>query len=91
MSHLIDFYFILQKYFRFFQRFSDQVEQFESKLTGIDEYLQKLNVIQRKWVYLEPIFIRGALPSEQARFNRVDSEYVSIMMGIGTNPKVVSL
>lgn len=76
---------------RFFSRFSDQVEQFESKLTGIDDYLQKLNVIQRKWVYLEPIFIRGALPSEQARFNRVDGEYVSIMMGIGTNPKVVSL
>lgn len=38
---------------RFFSRFSDQVEQFESKLTGIDDYLQKLNVIQRKWVYLE--------------------------------------
>lgn len=76
---------------RFFSRFSDQVEQFESKLTGIDEYLQKLNVIQRKWVYLEPIFCRGALPAEQARFNRVDSEYVSIMMGIGMNPKVVAL
>ena len=76
---------------RFFSRFSDQVEQFESKLTGIDDYLQKLNIIQRKWVYLEPIFIRGALPSEQARFNRVDGEYVSIMMGVGTNPKVVSL
>ena len=76
---------------RFFSRFSDQVEQFESKLTGIDEYLHKLNIIQRKWVYLEPIFIRGALPAEQARFNRVDGEYVSIMMGIGMNPKVIAL
>ena len=76
---------------RFFSRFADSVDQFESKLTGIDEYLQKLNVIQRKWVYLEPIFIRGALPAEQARFNRVDGEYVSIMMGIGMNPKVIAL
>ena len=40
---------------------------------------------------MESIFIRGALSSEQARFNRVDSEYISIMMGIESNPKVVSL
>ena len=47
---------------RYFARFADQVEQFEKKLGGVDEYLQRLNVIQRKWVYLEPIFVRGALP-----------------------------
>lgn len=35
--------------------------------------------------------MRGALPSEQGRFRRVDEEYRSIMMGIGSNPKVVSL
>jgi len=38
------------------------VESFEGKLGGIDEYLSKMNIIQRKWVYLEPIFLRGALP-----------------------------
>ena len=40
---------------------------------------------------MELIFIREDLPSEQARCNRVDCEYVSIMIGIGSNPKVVSL
>ena len=30
-------------------------------------------------VYLEPIFSRGALPGEQARFKRVDDEYRDIM------------
>ena len=49
---------------RFFGGFADQIEQFEKKLGGVDEYLAKLNIIQRKWVYLEPIFMRGALPSE---------------------------
>ena len=29
--------------------------------------------------YLEPIFSRGALPGEQARFKRVDDEYRDIM------------
>ena len=41
---------------RFYSRFEDQVGQFESKLGNLDDYLAKLNVIQRKWVYLEPIF-----------------------------------
>jgi len=76
---------------RFFSSFADQVEQFEKRLGGIDEYLSRLNIIQRKWVYLEPIFMRGALPSEQGRFRRVDEEYRSIMLGLGSNPKVVSL
>jgi dynein heavy chain 2 len=48
-------------------------------------------VIQRKWVYLEPIFMRGALPQEQGRFMRVDEEFRNIALGIGSDPKVVSL
>jgi dynein heavy chain 2 len=67
------------------------VESFEIKMGGIDEYLSKLNIIQRKWVYLEPIFLRGALPSEQGRFKRLDDDYRSIMIGIQRDPKVVSL
>ena len=47
---------------RFYAGFADQVQHFEQKFGGIDDHLAKLNVIQRKWVYLEPIFMRGALP-----------------------------
>jgi len=76
---------------RYFQSFSDQIEQFEKRFGGIDDHLAKLNIIQRKWVYLEPIFMRGALPQEQGRFTRVDEEYRSIALGIGSDPKVMSL
>lgn len=76
---------------RYFTRFSDQVGQFESKLFSLDEYLFRLAVIQRKWVYLEPIFGRGSLPQEQARFKRIDDEYRNIMVGVGIDPKVISL
>jgi dynein heavy chain 2, cytosolic len=76
---------------RFFARFSDQVGQFESKLSSLDEYLFKLAIIQRKWVYLEPIFGRGSLPQEQGRFKRIDDEYRNIMLGIGMDSKVISL
>ena len=48
-------------------------------------------MIQRKWVYLEPIFGRGSLPQEQARFKRIDDEYRNIMLGVGMDPKVINL
>ena len=76
---------------KFYERFKDQIEQFEFKLGGIDDYLQKLNVIQRKWVYLDPIFSRGALPQEQPRFKKLDDEFRGIMLGIQKDPKVVAL
>lgn len=76
---------------RYIKSFEDQVLQYETKFTGIDGVLAQLNIIQRKWVYLEPIFMRGALPSEQGRFRRVDDEYRGIANGIGTDPKVISL
>lgn len=53
--------------------------QFEQRLIFLDECLHKLNLIQRKWVYLEPIFGRGALPQEQARFQSIDTEFTGIM------------
>jgi dynein heavy chain 2 len=64
---------------QYFKPFEDQASQFEVKLAALDEYCQNLNSIQRRWVYLEPIFSRGALPGEQARFKRVDDEYRDIM------------
>ena len=36
---------------------------------------------QRKWVYLEPIFARGALPNEESRFRRIDEDF----SGTGTS------
>jgi hypothetical protein len=45
----------------------------------LQEGLTLLNQVQRRWVYLEPIFGRGALPSQQARFRNVDEEFRRIM------------
>ena len=60
---------------RYFGPFKDRSEKFEEKFGLLDEVLHILNRVQRKWVYLEPIFGRGALPHEQDRFNRVNNEY----------------
>jgi len=66
----------------FFKPFADTGAQYEQKLSNLDIYLHQMNQIQRKWLYLEPIFERGALPSEQSRFNRIDSEFRDIMQQV---------
>ena len=74
---------------KFISRFSDQIESFAGKFAGLDELLGKLNIIQRKWVYLEPIFTRGALPQEQGRFKNLEEEFRGIMLNIQRDPKVI--
>jgi dynein heavy chain 2 len=75
----------------FFLRFSDIIEQFETKFSNIDIWLQNLNLIQRKWIYLEPIFSRGSLPKEASRFKKIDDEFRNIMQTLNANPKVSSI
>ena len=42
-------------------------------------------------MYLEPIFGRGALPSEEIRFKRVDDDFSDIMNLLSRDPKLFSL
>ena len=72
-------------------RFKPQIEKYELKFSILDEALMKLNQIQRKWIYLEPIFMRGALPQEQGRWKRLDEDYRNIMNGIALNHHVIEL
>ncbi|XP_026994578.2 cytoplasmic dynein 2 heavy chain 1 isoform X2 [Tachysurus fulvidraco] len=75
----------------YYQRFHDKVSLWETRLTDLDDFLQSLNSIQRKWLYLEPIFGRGALPREQARFHRVDQDFRTIMSDVQRDTRVTSL
>jgi dynein heavy chain 2 len=74
----------------FFPPFKDDTSTWERRLGVLTEGLQQLNGIQRKWVYLEPIFAGGALPQEQVRFRRVDEEFRQLMNGIEADTLVVS-
>jgi len=59
------------------------------KLSVLDTALLKLNQIQRKWIYLQPIFMRGALPEQQGRWKRLDEDYRNIMNNIANNHHVI--
>ena len=50
----------------YFVKFQSQAEEWDKKLSVLAIGLNDLNAVQRKWLYLEPIFGRGALPHEQA-------------------------
>lgn len=52
------------------------------RLMNVEQYVEQMNEIQRKWVYLEPIFSRDSVPSETSRFARVDVEFRSILEGL---------
>uniref|UniRef100_W5K866 Cytoplasmic dynein 2 heavy chain 1 n=1 Tax=Astyanax mexicanus TaxID=7994 RepID=W5K866_ASTMX len=75
----------------YYQSFHDKVSLWETRLSDLDDFLHSLNAIQRKWVYLEPIFGRGALPREQARFQRVDQDFRAIMGDVQRDSRMTSL
>ncbi|KAJ1562887.1 Cytoplasmic dynein 2 heavy chain 1 [Nowakowskiella sp. JEL0078] len=75
----------------YYKHFSDKASLWEQKLVELDEYLRNLNNVQRKWVYLEPIFTRGALPSEEHRFSRIDDDFRGIMTSINKDARIISL
>jgi hypothetical protein len=51
----------------------------ETRLSTLMEGLTLLQAIQRRWLYLEPIFGRGALPAVAGRFRMVDGEFKAVM------------
>lgn len=73
----------------YYKIFADPCTLWETRLADLDEYLGHLKIIQRKWVYLEPIFGRGALPKEQGRFQQVSDDYRGIMEKIIQDNRVV--
>ncbi|KAJ3025524.1 UNVERIFIED_CONTAM: Cytoplasmic dynein 2 heavy chain 1 [Siphonaria sp. JEL0065] len=75
----------------YYKNFADKTQLWEQKLSGIDEILRNLNSVQRKWVYLEPIFNHGALPSEQSRFARIDADFCRICACIAKDNRIVSV
>ncbi len=69
---------------RFVSAFLSSVQQWEKLLSHIGEVTEVWMVVQRKWMYLESIFIgsgdiRMQLPEEAARFDRIDKSFKKLM------------
>ncbi|KAJ3018931.1 Dynein heavy chain 10, axonemal [Thoreauomyces humboldtii] len=79
---------------RFVAAFLPSVQQWEKVLSHIGEVLEVWMVVQRRWMYLESIFIgsgdiRLQLPEEAARFDRIDKTFKKLMSDTAKHPLVL--
>ncbi|KAK3924935.1 Dynein heavy chain 10, axonemal [Frankliniella fusca] len=78
---------------QFVSPFLPVVQKWEHNLAVIGEVLEEWTSVQRKWLYLEGIFVEGdirhQLPEEAKKFDSIDASYRKIMIDTARNPKVL--
>merc|ERR1712071_343681 len=77
---------------RYVGPFLKTVQEWEKSLSLIGEVCDIWMLVQRKWMYLEAIFIggdiRSQLPEEAKKFDRIDSSFRKIMTDTVNNPNI---
>lgn len=81
------------KHVKFFLR---EVTEWQQKLGNIDQISSSWFDVQRKWMYLENIFIgsediRTQLPEDATRFDVVDDRFKDILLKVGNNFHVLHI
>ncbi|XP_018579489.1 cytoplasmic dynein 2 heavy chain 1 [Anoplophora glabripennis] len=74
-----------------YESFAEKANIWENKLGDLDHYLTSLAQVQRKWVYLEPIFGSGTLSQEKSRFDRIDRDFRHILNFVEKDLRVAAL
>jgi dynein heavy chain len=79
---------------RFVGTFVESVKLWNNTLNIVSECLELWYVVQRKWMYLEGIFIgaediRMQLPEEAKKFDSIDKAFKIIMLATVKNPNIV--
>jgi dynein heavy chain len=72
----------------------DTIKRWERNLSTVGEVFDAWMVLQRKWMYLESIFldsddIRLQLPEEAKKFDRIHKAFVKIMQETQQSPQVL--
>ncbi|XP_076452214.1 dynein axonemal heavy chain 10-like [Babylonia areolata] len=77
---------------RYIGPFLSIVQNWEKALSHISEVIEVWIQVQRKWMYLEGIFIAGdirsQLPEEAKKFDQIDKTFKKIMNGTHSNPLI---
>ncbi|XP_011311295.1 cytoplasmic dynein 2 heavy chain 1 [Fopius arisanus] len=74
-----------------YERFAARAARCETALVELEERLMALGSLQRKWVYLEPVYGSGAAPSDSGKWTRADKEFRYLMGEVVKDPRVPSL
>eukprot|EP00761_Pharyngomonas_kirbyi_P012437 gb/GECH01012464.1/.p1 GENE.gb/GECH01012464.1/~~gb/GECH01012464.1/.p1 ORF type:complete len:4713 (+),score=1227.40 gb/GECH01012464.1/:1-14139(+) len=80
----------------FFKVFEDQCSAWEDKLNRIRVIFDIWVDVQRRWVYLEGVFMGNAdikhqLPRESQRFSTLDKEFVTLMRDVYKNRAILDV
>ncbi|KAK2837261.1 hypothetical protein Q5P01_014473 [Channa striata] len=77
---------------RFVGPFLGTIQQWEKDLSIISETIEVWLLVQRKWMYLESIFIggdiRSQLPEEAKKFDNIDKKFKEIMSDTVKRPDI---
>eukprot|EP00892_Ulva_mutabilis_P000668 jgi/Ulvmu1/10601/UM065_0057.1 len=78
----------------FVRPFIDEVQTWDQRLSLISECIEVWMQVQRKWMYLESIFvgsddIRLQLPQEAKRFDKVDQTFMKMMVDTSKNNNIL--
>ena len=79
---------------KFYGSFKSKIDFWESGLSLVSEVVDMLLTVQRKWMYLESIFmaagdINKQLPEESALFSEVNDTFKAIMSSIADDPNAI--
>lgn len=66
----------------FIKAFQDDAVIWDQKAIALATSLRLLNETQRKWLHLEPVFVKKALPEYQNDWTTVDEEFITIMKNL---------
>ncbi|XP_033947329.1 dynein axonemal heavy chain 10 [Pseudochaenichthys georgianus] len=77
---------------RFVGPFLGTIQQWEKDLSLISETIEVWMIVQRKWMYLESIFVGGdistQLPEEAKKFDNIDKKFKEIMSDTVKGPNI---
>merc|ERR1711965_1122464 len=73
----------------------DVIKKWERNLNAVSEVFEVWLLLQRKWMYLESIFldsddIRLQLPEEAKKFDKIHKTFKLLMQNTQTNPNALS-
>lgn len=76
---------------KFYNAFQTRIDEWEHAMSLISEVVESVLSVQRKWIYLESIFMSGGditkqLPKEHALFVNVNNDFLKVMEGFSRNP-----
>ncbi|XP_066585667.1 cytoplasmic dynein 2 heavy chain 1 [Prorops nasuta] len=74
-----------------YERFVSRAARCEAALSELEERIKVLSTVQRKWIYLEPIYGGGPAPKDSSRWIKADKDFRYLMGEVYRDPRVSSL